>query len=464
MSSAASQEATGVLAQFAATLKYDDVPERVREQCKNLLLDALACAVAGKHGDETEQVAALAGALAQSNESSVIGRDRLSLAGATMLNGFLITAVTMCDTHRATLTHITPEVMPPALAIAERDNKSGRDLLVALIAGMETMTRIGLGTDYPVFRQRGWHGPGVFGPFGSAAAVGRLRGFDAETMARAFGLAGSQSAGTFAAWGTPTVKFHQCRGALSGLMAALLAEQKFVATKEFLTAKDGGLFNSYANGGKPELALAELGKHWEFEQIALRLWPSASSTQTMNTALFDLVEQHAPAFDKIRKVRVSLSQAVYDLHGKLPNYKAKFDALISAHYVAAAILHDRALTLAQFEPQRYDDPTLRRAAKELIEVRPDPAIKGNNCAVEIEMADGAVLKSFCEHPRGSFENPLNRAQIEDKFRTYAKGVLSDAHATEVIATVARLEELSSARKLMDLLRGAGQPAQSGRAA
>ncbi len=72
-------------------------------------------------------------------------------------------------------------------------------------------------------------------------------------MARAFGLAGSQAAGTFAAWGTPTVKFHQCRGALSGLMAALLAQQNFVATREFLTAKDGGLYNAYVNGGKPDV-------------------------------------------------------------------------------------------------------------------------------------------------------------------------------------------------------------------
>src|SRR5439155_6824331 len=103
---------------------------------------------------------------------------------------------------------------------------------------------------------------------GSAAAVGRLRRFDAETMARAFGLAGSQAAGTFAAWGTPTVKFHQCRGALSGMMAALLAEQQFVATREFLTAKDGGLYNSYSNGGKPEAAVADLGSRWELEQIA----------------------------------------------------------------------------------------------------------------------------------------------------------------------------------------------------
>ena len=102
--------------------EYDDLPGQVREQCKNLLLDTLACAVAGNHGEETEQVAALASALGAIHESSVIGGDRLSLAGATMLNGFLITAVTMCDTHRVTLTHITPEVVPPALAIAERDS------------------------------------------------------------------------------------------------------------------------------------------------------------------------------------------------------------------------------------------------------------------------------------------------------------------------------------------------------
>ena len=219
-------DATGVLAQFAASLGYDDVPRSVREHCKDLLLDALACALSGHQGEETHQMAALAGALAQSGEASVIGGGRLSLAGATLLNGYLITATTMCDVHRATMTHVTPEVVPPALAIADENGNSGRDLLVAIAAGCEVTTRIGVGIDYPEFRKRGWHGPGVFGPFGAAAAVGRLRGFDAETMARAFGLAGSQAAGTFAAWGTPTVKFHQCRGALSGLMAALLAEQQ----------------------------------------------------------------------------------------------------------------------------------------------------------------------------------------------------------------------------------------------
>jgi len=254
------EEATQVLAQFAAALTYEQLPDRVKEHCKNLLLDALACALAGHQGEETHQIAALASSLAQSSETSVIGGDRLSLAGATLFNGYLVTAVTMCDVHRSTMTHVTPEVMPPALAIAERDDLSGRDLLAAIAAGCEVTTRIGIGLDYPAFRARGFHGPGVLGPFGAAAAVGRLRGFDVETMAKAFGLAGSQAAGTFAAWGTPTVKFHQCRGALSGLLAALLAEQKFVATREFLTAKDGGLYNAYANGGRPDAVTADLGQ------------------------------------------------------------------------------------------------------------------------------------------------------------------------------------------------------------
>jgi 2-methylcitrate dehydratase PrpD len=447
-------EATQELAKFAATLRYEDLPQRVREHCKNLLLDALACAVAGHQGEETAQVAALAAALAQGREASVIGGEAASLAGATLLNGYLITAVTMCDVHRATMTHVTPEIVPPALAIAERDDCSGRDLLVAIAAGCEVTTRIGIGADYPVFRARGWHGPGIFGPFGAAAAAGRLLDFDTDTMARAFGLAGSQAAGTFAAWGTPTVKFHQCRGALSGLMAALLAQQQFVATREFLTAKDGGLYNAYVNGGKPDAVIADLGQRFELEQIALRLWPSASLIQGMTTALFDLIGKHKVDVSRVRRVVIALSQGAFDMHGGFDTYKAKFEALLSAHYTAAAILHDRALTLAQFEPNRYDDPKLRAFAAAKVEVRPDASIKGAQAKVDIAMDDGATLSARCEHPLGSFENPLSRADVEQKFRLYAEAVLPGANVARVIGAVDRLEEFGSVRQLMDLLRAA----------
>src|SRR5262252_8594238 len=406
MAEQATPDVTRLLAEFAARLRFDDLPERSREHCKNLILDALACAVAGHQGEETRQVAALASALAEGSESSAIAGGQLSLVGATLFNGYLITAVTMCDVHRATMTHVTPEIVPPALAIAERDDLRGRDLLVAIAAGCEVTTRIGLGLDYPAFRARGWHGPGIIGPFGAAAAVGSLLKFDAAMMARAFDLAGSQAAGTFAAWGTPTVKFHQCRGAISGLLAALLARQNFVATEEFLSAADGSLYQAYAGGGKPEAATAELGERFELERIALRLWPSATLIQGLNTALFDLLARHKIDAARVRRVVIALSQSACDMHGGFATYKGKFEALLSAHYAAAAILHDGALSLAQFAPARYDDPVLRAFAEQNVEIRADAALSGSQVKVDLLLTDGARLAAHCDHPLGAFENPL----------------------------------------------------------
>jgi 2-methylcitrate dehydratase PrpD len=173
----------------------------------------------------------------------------------------------------------------------------------------------------------------------------------------------------------------------------------------------------------------------------------------MNTALFDLIEGHRIDPARVKKVRVALSQPAFDLHGKLAQYKGKFDALISGHYTAAVILHDQELTLAQFEPARYDDAKMRRAAAEQIEIRPDAALNGVQAVVEID-TDGTTLKARCDHPRGSAENPLSRAQIESKFRTYADGVLSPSAIAGTLDAVGDLENLASVRKLMDMLRAA----------
>lgn len=446
------QEPTQALATFAASLDLTTVPPRTTAFARSAVLDALACALAGHQGEETAQVAAFARALGQSNETSIIGDGHLSLAGATLLNGFLVTAVTMCDTHRATLTHILPEVLPPALAIAERDGLSGRELLTAIIAGCEVATRVGLGLDYPVFRKKGWHGPGVLGPFGAAAAVGRLLRFDAESMARAFGLAGSQAAGTFAAWGTPTVKFHQCRGGLSGLMAALLAQQKFVATREFLTARDGGLYNTYAEGGRIDLALGELGTRWELEQLALRPWPAATNIQGAVTAIFDLIEQHALTPAQIKDVRLTVSKITYDMHGGFASYKGKFEALLSAHYAVAAALHDRGLTLAQYEPARYDDPALKAFAAERVTIDMNAQFTSQETIATITLRDGSTRSTHCKQPRGAPENPLTDAQLDDKFRIYARARLPESRVTAVIEMVRHLEELPNARTLIDALR------------
>jgi len=442
---------TAELAHFVAGLEYDRIPERVRERVKDIILDTLASAIAGRHGDESKQIRALARGLGISSETTVIGGEALSLAGATLLNGYLITAVTVCDVHRPTLCHTTPQVLPPALAIAERDGASGRDLITAVAAGLESTVRVGLGTKYPAFRARGWHSPGVIGPFGGAAAAGKLLGLDAERQRNAFGLAGSQSAGTFAHWGTPTIKFHQSRGALSGLMAALLAEQAFLSSAEVLAHKDGGLFNAYSDGGQPEAVTAALGSRWELEQIALRLWPAASSIQTVITGLFSLIQKHNLTPPRIASVRVGLSKTVYDMHGTLA-WSDKFKALLSTPYVTAIVLHDQRCWLEQFEPQRIKDPAVDAFAREKVKVEVDPKVEGTGAAIEIRTIDAAVHSDRRAAPKGDPTDPLTRAEIEDKLRTAAAGFMPDATVKRIIALVGGLERVGDVRELATALR------------
>jgi 2-methylcitrate dehydratase PrpD len=342
-----------------------------------------------------------------------------------------------------------PEILPPALAIGERDELSGEQFLVAITAGLEVATRVAIGLNYSAFRARGWHAPGVVGPFGGAAAVGKLLGLDADRQRHAFGLAGSQAAGTFAAWGTPTVKFHQCRGALSGLMAGLLAEQGFPASDEILAHPDGGLFNAYSDGGNLEAVVANLGEHWELEQISLRLWPSA--VPTLITALFDLIQGHNVRPDDVERVRLVVSPDAQRSHRVFANPRGRFEAMLSLEYITAVVLHDRAAWLEQFGPARYNDIGLRQFMQERVEVAPDPALPRHSLRLEVRTGSGLDLAVHVDHAKGSPGNRATRAELVEKFRHCAVGRLPTATASQVLECVLDLENLGSIRRLTGLL-------------
>lgn len=434
------------LAAFFADLSYDSLPEAVRERVTNIILDTVASALAGRHGDETAQIEALATALGGPKTATVIAGPKQSLAGATLVNGYQVTAVTVCDIHRPTLCHVTPEVVPPALAVAEERGLSGRDLLVSVAAGLEAVVRAGAGMRYPSMRARGWHSPGVIGPFGGATAVASLLGLDADRFQNAISLAGTQSAGTFAHWGTPTIKFHQSRGAYSGLLAGLLAEQGFKAGPEIFTAEHGGLFNLYSDGGDAAAAVENLGETWMLDTISLRLWPAASSIQSVITAVLALSEGHDLRPGQVETIDVGLSKSVYDMHGALP-WDNKFRALLSTPYVTGVVLHDRKCWLDQFEPQRIADPVLDAFIRERIRVAVDDSVEGTGAVVTIRTSDGRVLADRRAYPRGDMADPLSRTEILDKFRQSADGLLEAGDTEQAIEMLVDLGELA---KVSDL--------------
>ena len=234
-------------------------------------------------------------------------------------------------------------------------------------------TRVALGIDYAVAGKRGWHFPGIVGPFGAAAAVGHLRGLTPLQMRNAFGLAGSQSAGSWASWGSPTVKFHQSRGAASGLLAGLLAEQDFTASAEILAHPDGGIFAAYSDGGKPEAVLAELGQRYELEQIALRLWPGGTPAAVGADRAFDLMAEHPPEFAEIEHVRIDVPPNVHEAHARFVKPEGKFEALLSFHFVVAKILRDGLSGWTRLLPGRCAMRSSRRFMRERMELVADPA-------------------------------------------------------------------------------------------
>jgi 2-methylcitrate dehydratase PrpD len=240
-------------------------------------------------------------------------------------------------------------------------------------------------------------------------------------------------------------------------MAGLLAEQGFLASAEILTHKDGGLFNAYSDGGQPDAVVTDLGKRWALEQIALRLWPAASSIQTVITGLFALIKAHDLRPARIASVRVGLSKAVYDMHGTLA-WNDKFKALLSTPYVTAVVLHDRRCWLDQFESTRFRDPAVDAFARERVKVEIDPRVESTGAAIEIRTVDGAVHTDRRSAPKGDPSDPLTRAEIEDKLRTASAGFLPADVAERIIDLVGSLERLGNVRELLAVLRA---PTQDG---
>jgi 2-methylcitrate dehydratase PrpD len=372
------------LADFVAAARMEDLADSARERARIVLIDTVASALMGSRSEEVPQIERLASAVAGPGRSPVVGRPPLANAGAVLVNGYLVTATTVCDVYRPALCHVSPQVFPPALATAMERDVTGADFLLAFALGLEITTRVALGSNYPAFRANGWHSPGVWGPFGGAAAAGTLLGLDARQMRNAFSLAGSQSAGTFAHWGTPTIKFHQSRGALSGYLAATLAETGFEAGADVLTAEDGGLYGTYSDGG--------------------------------------------------------LSATVYNMHGQLP-WDNRFQALLSAPFVSAVILADGVCGLDQFTPERLKDAELDRYARENVTVVLDDTVEGTGAVVDLELRDGQRLTDRRAVPHGDEQDPLSIDDVTSKFLAAAAGVLPDEAAATALSRLERIDEL-----------------------
>ena len=367
---------TRELAAWISALRYDDLPQRTREVVRIAILDTLGAGVYGFATPWAQMLLAWARRGGAAGEATVWGDANATLraADAAMVNGIAAHAFELDDYHNAKL-HPGAVVIPAAIAVAERLNSTGAELVTAIAAGYEVMIRSSLALNPSAARLRGWHLTGVCGPFGAAAACASLMKLGAEQCAWALGLGGTQGAGLWAfnADGTMSKRLHAGKAAHAGVLAAELAQMGFTGPTQIYEYADGGVLKAFSDASDPAPLTHDLGGTYHLDKTSIKPYSCCGSTHSYIDAALALRGKFGVAWDAAVPVRVGTSKVVDVQCGFDYAPSSALNAQMSLRYAVAAALVDGQVLPAQFSDAKMADPALIALANNL-KLVPDPEL------------------------------------------------------------------------------------------
>ncbi|HEX5629248.1 MAG TPA: MmgE/PrpD family protein, partial [Usitatibacteraceae bacterium] len=230
---------TRTLAKFVATHPSRGWSDAVEHEAHRTFLNWAGCAVGAARHEAAQAALDAAAMLQPAPQATLLGRaERVDMASAALINGISSHTFDFDDTHLKTIIHPAGPVASALLALAEVTGASGRQVIDALVLGIDVSCRLG-NVMYPDHYDRGWHITGSTGQMGAAAGCARLLGLDEERTAMALGIAASQPVGMREQFGTMTKPFHPGAAARAGLLSALLAKHGFTASGRSIEAPRG---------------------------------------------------------------------------------------------------------------------------------------------------------------------------------------------------------------------------------
>ncbi len=464
---AATLPITDEVAGFIVATSARDIPKDVAHLGKRSVLDGIGLALAGaasECGHIAKQYLEGLG-IASDRGSSVIGTAlRVPARFAAFANGLAIHADDYDDTQLAVardrvyglLTHPTAPALPPVLALAERDRRSGADLMLAYQVGVEVECKVAEAI-MPRHYQHGFHSTATCGSIGAAAGAAKLLGLDREAARRAISLGATQAGGLRENFGTMTKPFHAGRAAENGVVAAEIAALGFTASPNGLEA-DRGFFRAAGGGFAPEAIHGKLGQPWTFEfpGVSIKPHPSGSLTHPGMAVMIDLILEHDIQAAQVKRVKVGTNHNMPNAlihHRPADELQAKF----SMEFCMAILLLERKGGLEQFTDKVVNRPDVQAMiARVDFGVHPEAEAAGFDkmtTLVEVEMVDGRVLRGRADFGKGSPANPMTDAELADKFRQCAAwGGLDRTQTDAVLDLVWKIEDLADVNQLTRLLR------------
>jgi len=446
---------TGVeLAHFAAALRFEMIPGAVVARTQDLLLDWIGSALAGKGARPVESVARFM--LSQGPRDGpcevLIHRRGTSPLVAAAINAAASHVAEQDDVHNGSVFHPAAVVFPPALAVAQALQRSGRELLTAAVVGYEVGIRVGefLGrSHYKVF-----HTTGTAGTLAAAAAVGHLLRLTPEQMVHAFGSAGTQSAGLweFLREAADSKQLHTAHAAAAGLTAAHLAADGFTGASRILEG-ERGMAAGMSSDADPARLTDRLGTRWATAETSFKFHASCRHTHPAADALLRLMREQRLAASDIAGVTAQVHQGAIDVLGPVTDPQTVHQSKFSMGTVLAMVAQHGRAGLAEFDAH-YRDPATR-AFRDRVQMVLDPEVDAAYPArwigkVSVTARDGRHLQARVDEPKGDPGNTLTRAELEDKAIRLA-GYGGGASQAEVRAIAARVWAIAEAPVVTRLL-------------
>jgi len=448
------------LAAYIAGAVRKPLPQAVVEKTKHHVLDTLAAMVSGSRLPPGRKAISYARSLGGKKEALVVGSKLLTTAEhAALANGMLAHADETDDSHAPSLTHPGCGIVPAALAMAERERSNGTRLLRAVALGYDVGCRLTMALHAYDFREAG-HSTHSFGPmFGAAAAAGALAGLGGDQVRHLLSYTAQQCSG-ISCWMRDEEHIEKAfdfggMPARNGVAAAAMVAHGFTAVEDVFSG-ERNFFVAYdetrriGRAPEPERLLDGLGTTFEIMNTNIKRWSVGSPIQAPLDALLELIRTHGIKAADVEKVvvRVAHQGANTTSNRSMPD--------ICMQHLCAVMLEDGIVTFESAHDEKRMKDRRVLDLRRRVELRGDDALTrampSRQGIVELRLKDGRELKNHVKAVRGTVQNPMTRAEVDEKCHHLMAPILGKRRARALCDAVWTIEKLGDARRLRPLLR------------
>lgn len=414
-------------ADFAAALRFNDIPAALIDKAKLHILDTIGVALAASQTDFAARSMAAFQRLDGGGGSVAYGQgDTLGLRDATVFNAGLANTLDYDDTYTPTLNHISGGAVPMVLALGAREEASGRDVLLAYLLAMEIGARAGLGVGGKAFMQRGYAPSGLLNGFGSGLAACKLLGADRDAMVGAQGIALTMMSGSLegikeGAWGK---RYNAGLSAAAGLTSAVMAAEGVQGTRRPFEGGHGlynMLFGPDTEVDWPAM-MKGLGSDWEFGIVAIKPFPLVHHAHSIVDCAIRLNTEDGLRPADVDEITVLVNERQVPLlcepDGERRHPPNEHAGIFSIYHLTATALARGRMTLAECEAEALNDPEIR-ALRDRIRYELDPESlfpQYFSGGLRARLRDGREIARYEAHHLGSEKRPLPEDAIVGKFR------------------------------------------------